>query len=218
MGVTPIATRAWAAAQVRTWYGHEPQGFQRFAAAFSAANAGALDAPAQLRAIAADASHPAIVRATALAQLMTQTVHARSKHLPRVCAIRNPLLRLAALQSLANAPLAARVSLAAPLLADPLKALRIEAVSLLAPVPADQLNAAQRAAFERASAEYVASQRYNADRHRSACQPRNLLCESRRDGESRTRNQSSDQSRPPLCSRIRQSCRPLPCPRARRGR
>ena len=77
---------------------------------------------------------------------------------------RNPLLRLAALQSLANAPLAARVSLAAPLLSDPLKALRIEAVSLLAPVPADQLNAEQRAAFERASAEYVASQRYNADR------------------------------------------------------
>ena len=29
----------WAAAQVKTWYGHEPQGYQRFAAAFSAANA-----------------------------------------------------------------------------------------------------------------------------------------------------------------------------------
>jgi Tfp pilus assembly protein PilF len=31
-------------------------------------------------------------------------------------------------------------------------------------VPSDQLNAAQRAAFERASAEYVASHQYNADR------------------------------------------------------
>ena len=39
----------WAAAQVKQWYGHEPQGYQRFAAAFAAANAGALDAQAQLR-------------------------------------------------------------------------------------------------------------------------------------------------------------------------
>src|SRR4030095_775983 len=51
-----------------------------------------------------------------------------------------------------------------PSLSDPLKALRIEAASVLAAVPADQLNAEQRAALERASAEYVASQRYNADR------------------------------------------------------
>ncbi len=35
---------------------------------------------------------------------------------------------------------------------------------MLAPVPPDQLDSPQRAAFERAGAEYVASQRYNADR------------------------------------------------------
>ncbi len=35
---------------------------------------------------------------------------------------------------------------------------------MLASVPADQLSPEQRAAFESASAEYVASQRYNADR------------------------------------------------------
>lgn len=154
----------WAAAQVKKWYGHDPQGYQRFAAVFSAANSGALDAPAQLRAIAADASHPAIVRATALAQLHASDSQPALETLAEGLRDRNPLLRLAALQSLVTAPPATRVSLAAPLLADPLKAVRIEAVSLLAPVPPDQLNAAQRAAFDRASAEYVASQRYNADR------------------------------------------------------
>jgi Tfp pilus assembly protein PilF len=41
---------------------------------------------------------------------------------------------------------------------------RGEAVSVLAPVSADRLDAAQRAAFERASVEYVETQRYNADR------------------------------------------------------
>ena len=154
----------WAAAQVTTWYGREPQGFQRFSEAFSAATAGALDAPAQLLAIAADASHPAIVRATALAQLNAADSQRALETMAEGLRDRSPLLRLAALQSLANVPLATRVSLAAPLLADPLKTLRIEAVSLLASVPGDQLSPEQRAAFERASAEYVASQRYNADR------------------------------------------------------
>jgi len=56
------------------------------------------------------------------------------------------------------------VPLAAPLLDDPLKAIRIEAASLLAAIPAEQLGVEQRASFERAGAEYVASQRYNADR------------------------------------------------------
>jgi Tfp pilus assembly protein PilF len=54
--------------------------------------------------------------------------------------------------------------LAAPLLADSLKAIRIEAAGLLAAVPAAQLSAEQRVGFERAAAEYVASQQYNADR------------------------------------------------------
>jgi predicted CXXCH cytochrome family protein len=154
----------WAAAQVNKWYGHDAQGYQRFAAVFSAANAGVIDAPAQLRAIAADASHPAIVRATALAQLNAADSQRALETFSEGLRDPNPLLRLAALQSLAGAPPAARLSLAAPLLSDPLKAIRIEAVSMLAPVPPDQLDAAQRAAFERAGAEYVASQRYNADR------------------------------------------------------
>jgi predicted CXXCH cytochrome family protein len=152
----------WAAAQVKQWFGGEARGYQRFAGAFAAAAAGAVDAQAQLLAIAADASHPLIARATALVQLRPS--QASLDMLAGRARDSNPLLRLAALQSLANVPLAARVSLVAPLLSDPLKAIRIEAASLLAAVPPDQLNVEQRAAFERAGEEYIASQRYNADR------------------------------------------------------
>lgn len=156
---------SWAAAQVKQWYDREPQeGYQRFAGAFAAANAGTIDAPAQLRAIAADASHPAIARATAIAQLDAGLGQSSLDAIAAAARDHNPLLRLAALHSLANASLAARASLAVPLLADPLRAIRIEAASVLAPVPVAQLSAEQRAASERASAEYVASQRYNADR------------------------------------------------------
>jgi predicted CXXCH cytochrome family protein len=154
----------WAAAQVNRWYGRDPQGYQRFAPGFAAAYAGAADAQTQLRAIAADAGHPAIARATALVQLNAPYSQSTFDTLAAALRERSPLVRLAALQSLAGAPPEARVQLAAPLLTDPLKALRIEAASVLAAIPARQLSEEQRAAFERASAEYVASQRYNADR------------------------------------------------------
>jgi tetratricopeptide (TPR) repeat protein len=154
----------WATAQVRQWYGREPQGYQRFAKGFAAANAYEPDAQAQLRAIASDASHPAIARATAIEQFDAGLGQSSLDAIAAAARDHNPLLRLAALHSLANAPLAARASLAVPLLVDPLRAIRIEAASVLAPVPVAQLSAEQRTAFERASAEYVASQRYNADR------------------------------------------------------
>jgi Flp pilus assembly protein TadD len=151
----------WAAAQVKQWYGRDPQGYQRFATTFAAANNGAPDAQAQLRAIAGDASYPAIARATSLAQLNAPLSQAALDSLAATLRDENPLIRLAGLQVLANAPINARMQLAFPLLFDPVRTVRIEAASVLAPLPR---NENQRAAFERAAGEFVESQRYNADR------------------------------------------------------
>jgi general L-amino acid transport system substrate-binding protein len=96
----------------------------------------------------------------------------------------NPVVRLGALQSLANAPANARLSLAAPLLSDPVRAVRIEAASILAPVPLEQLSAEQRAAFERASVEYIATQCYNAHRAEARTNSWDFLWQSRGCGES----------------------------------
>jgi tetratricopeptide (TPR) repeat protein len=134
------------------------------AGAFVAANAATLDYHAQLRAIAADTNHPAIARATALAQMDAVSNKAAIDALATALRDRSPLVRFGVLLSLANAPPDTRARLAAPLLADPLRAVRMEAVSVLAPVPTKQLSAEQRAAFERGSAEYITSQQYNADR------------------------------------------------------
>jgi predicted CXXCH cytochrome family protein len=153
----------WAADQLKTWYGHPPQGYQQYAAALHAAASGAPDAAAQLRALAADAAQPAIARATALADLASGS-RANIDALAAALRDSDPLLRFGALQALAQAPVEPRLSLAAPLLSDPVRIVRSEAVSVLAPVPADNLDAEQRAAFERAGAEYVETQRYNADR------------------------------------------------------
>jgi predicted CXXCH cytochrome family protein len=154
----------WAAGQVRTWYGHDPQGYQQYAAAFSAAAAGTSDAEALLRNVAVDPAQPSIARATALAELDPSANPSSIETLTTALRATDPLLRFGAIQALARAPLEARVALAAPLLSDPVRIVRDEAVNVLAPVPAGRLNAAQRAAFEHASTEYVETQRYNADR------------------------------------------------------
>lgn len=154
----------WAAAQVKQWYGHDPQSYQRFAAGFFAANAGAVDAQAQLRAIAGDSTQPALVRATALAEVNSPIQRTTPDTLVNGLRDPNPVVRLAALQSLAAASPDARLQLAAPLLSDPARTVRIEAATLLASVPSDRLSSEHRAAFERAANELVETQRYNADR------------------------------------------------------
>jgi len=154
----------WAASRVKAWYGHDPQGYQRFAAAFSAASASTADRQSQLRAIANDSTQPSIARASALARINASTNRAALDTLAQSLHDSGGVVRLGALQSLASAPVSAHVWLAAPRLSDSLKAVRTAAVSLLGFVPAGQLSADARAAFERASNEYVETQRYNADR------------------------------------------------------
>jgi Tfp pilus assembly protein PilF len=154
----------WAATQVNHWYGHDPQGYQRFAPVFSAAGTNTLDAQRQLRAIAEDTLQPPIARATALAAVTDPAQRTAADVLAKGLRDPNPVVRLGSLQSLVNAPANSRLSLAAPLLSDPVRAVRLEAVSVLAPVPTAQLSAERRAAFDRAASEYIESQRYNADR------------------------------------------------------
>ena len=65
---------------------------------------------------------------------------------------------------LATVPAAQIWPLAAPLLSDPVRGVRIRAASLLAAVPTDRQPQADRERFERAAAEFVAALTFNADR------------------------------------------------------
>lgn len=154
----------WAAAQVKAWYGRNAEGFQNFAGAFHAADVGAVAARQRLRTIAGDTATPAIARGTALAAINTAAGRASRDAVASGLRDADPLVRLGALRALAHAPPELRAQLAPPLLSDPLRAIRIEAVGVLAAVPASQMNSEQRAAFDRAAREYIDTQRYNADR------------------------------------------------------
>ncbi|MBY0401523.1 tetratricopeptide repeat protein [Myxococcota bacterium] len=148
---------------VRRWLGRAASGFERHAAAIHAADTDAIDAGEKLRTVAAEASQPAIVRASALARLDPSLGRANAEALVAATRDPDPLVRIGALEGLASAAADVRVRAASALLDDPLRAVRFEAVHVLSGV-ADSLSAPARAVFDRASGEYVASLRRDADR------------------------------------------------------
>ncbi len=159
---------AWAAAKVRAWYGTRAKAVaaadRRFAYPFAEDDRGAAGAGDSLAAVAADATEPAIVRASALARLgrypgpIAFNVAERSLRDP------DPLVRLAALQILDAAPARQRLALVVPLLGDRTRAMRQGAAWEVAPLRDSLGTPADRRAFTAAAAEFVASQQYNADR------------------------------------------------------
>jgi len=119
---------------------------------------------------------PGIVRATALG-LMTPPFSAGDvQRLQQAVTSGDPLLRVAALRMLAALPSDARASLAAPLLTDPVRGVRIEAARSLAGTR-DFLPDASRAAFEKAAAEYMAAQTASAERPEAHTNIGNFLLE-----------------------------------------
>ncbi len=153
----------WAAGAVERWYGRPPQGFQRYAEAFAHAERGAAEAGPSLARLAGDPSHPAIARATALEALARYPARATIDAARAGLTDGDALVRRASIGILVLLPPAQRLPLVAPLLEDPIRTVRMEAAAVLA----DTMSAAsatQRAAFDRAAAEYVSTQRFNADR------------------------------------------------------
>jgi predicted CXXCH cytochrome family protein len=155
---------SWAATVLEARLGHKPQGFQHFAGALAAAERSDAGAGAMLAALVGDPSQPMIARASAAqalgAALSPQTLEALRAPL----AAADPVLRLAALSALEALPEDPRLELAAPLLEDPVRAVRVEAAWILSSIPDASFSTSQKAAFARAAAEYEAVQHYNFDR------------------------------------------------------
>jgi predicted CXXCH cytochrome family protein len=170
LGVPNACTRChtngdaeWAASQVASWYKHAPGGFQRFAGAFAADDRGGPRAADSLTVVATDASEPAIARASAIARLARQPQSVALGAVQSWTRDESPLIRLAALQVAETFPPDQRLTIATPLLADSARAIRQAAAWVLAPASAT-LNTAGQRLFQRAAAEFIASQRYNSDR------------------------------------------------------
>lgn len=157
----------WAAEKVREWYGQPAQGFQDYAEVLHAGRDGAPAAGQQLAGLVEDKKVPAIARATALSLLQPYLSPALLHVIKAGLQDSDPLVRVAAIRALRTAPLAIRLELGFPLLKDPVRAVRVEAARLLAPVREQNLTADQRSVLDQAFKEYEATQDINADRPES---------------------------------------------------
>ncbi|MGO9635101.1 MAG: tetratricopeptide repeat protein [Steroidobacteraceae bacterium] len=156
----------WAAQKVEQWYGHRPEGFQRYAEAFAYAEQRAAEAGPSLTSLALEPVNPAIARATALEDLARYPSRATADAAQAALSDPSALVRRSSAGTLAMLPPAERLPLVAPLLEDPIRDVRMEAASTLADAMAGA-TPSQRTAFDRAVAEYESSLRFNADRPES---------------------------------------------------
>jgi Flp pilus assembly protein TadD len=154
----------WSAAAIEGWHGPDRKGFQNYAAAFHAAWNDQPNAAKLLAAVAADGKTPAIARAGALGELGSRMTPAMLGLARTSLADPDPMVRIGALDMIQDLPLDQRWSIASPLLSDSIRGVRIRTVSLLGDVPSSRLPEADRGRFDRAAEEFVAAQKFNADR------------------------------------------------------
>jgi len=153
----------WAADAVAKWYGPNRRQEPHYGVVLDAGRHAKPGAVPGLVALADDPAQPAIVRATALDVLSRYPGRSPLAALQRGLRDRDPLVRHAAVMGQERLPPADRIAGLAPLLDDPVRAVRIEAARLLAPA-ASSLAAERKAGFDRALAEFEAAQHENADR------------------------------------------------------
>ena len=154
----------WAADAVERWFGPQRKGFQTYASAFHAAWSGETQAASLLAAVAANEKAPGFARASALTALAEHVPPPRADLAKKSILDPDPMVRIGALDMLENADAAGIWPIAAPLLADPVRGVRLRAAMLLAPVPTASQPPADRAHYEAAANELIAAQRLNADR------------------------------------------------------
>jgi predicted CXXCH cytochrome family protein len=155
---------AWAAAAIERAFGPERKGFQTFGAALHDADTGAPGATTELMALAQSAQQPAIVRATAAAELRHHLNEATLPAIEAALADSDPMVRAAALDTLLSAPPVERLRLAVGLIDDRSRIVRIKAARALAVAQPEGMGPEMKARLDKIFDEYVASQRANADR------------------------------------------------------
>lgn len=157
-------TARWASDALDRWYGAKRVKRPSFAPDLHAGRSNAPDAATRLERLARDHASPAIARASAIDLLAAHPGPETLAVLRESLRDPDPLVRRAAAGAAVVLEPEDRVALAAPVLRDPVRTVRIEALGSLLDVPREQIPAGSRADLERAIAEYRAVQATNADR------------------------------------------------------
>jgi len=154
----------WATDVCSEWYGTPANDPPSPAPAIHAAATGKAGADALLIDVTQDDAQSAIVRATALAMLRDQPSELALKAIRQQLHADDPLLRMAAARALVPYPPDLRWSIAAVLLDDKVRLVRVEAARVLAAGSDTHATGRHRDAFDRAMKELRTSLEINADR------------------------------------------------------
>lgn len=151
-------TAQWAADQVRTWYGKKHDQAEHFAYGISAGRVLAPEGEPKLVKTARDPKVRAMVRASAVSLLSRYGSDRSVAEAVRALEDEDPLIRATAVRSLQYAPGQEMLRRLAPMLHDPVRAVRVEAARLLTQIPRSRLAQDDLVAFDKALEEYLTGQ------------------------------------------------------------
>jgi len=157
-------TPEWADSEINRWGRGTYNGYQNYGETLYAARTGNAEAEGLLVKLADDPDAPLIARATALSELAAYLSPFSLGVVETGLKNGDPLIRGAALDALQSAPPEIKIRVASGLLNDPVLAVRTKAVTLLAGIPKESMDAGQRKSLDEAVGEYVRLQMTNADR------------------------------------------------------
>jgi len=152
---------SWSVDAFTRWYGQAKK--PHYGPTLAAGREGGPEARDDLVRLAGDALYPAIVRATALSLLGQYPGEESTRAFAVALADPEPLMRHTAINSVVAASPEELVELVAPLLFDPMKAVRMQAAVQLADVPDQLLKPYQREALSEALAEYRLAMEHSLD-------------------------------------------------------
>jgi len=154
-------TVEWSADYYERWYGEAKK--PHYGTVLAAGREGRPEAEAELIRMSGDLLFPAIVRATALSLLNSYPGEESAAAIKQALADEDPLVRYTAVDIVNAVNPEELVDLVAPLLFDPVKAVRLEAASRLVGLPTELLRGYQQEALDEALREYQEAMEYSLD-------------------------------------------------------
>ena len=154
----------WASEAIDDWYGSERSSQFHFGEALYAGRRALAGAEKLLLKVIDNEHESGIVRATAVSLLRSHLSPRSLAAIEGAMGDDDPLVRRSAASLLDALDAQTRWRLGSPLLTDPIRTVRLEAISALADVPADAQIPQRREAFQQVAAEFRETQRFNADR------------------------------------------------------
>ena len=151
----------WSVDAITKWYG--PGRRPHYGTFIEAGRKGLPEAKKDLIRLAGDPLYPVIVRATALHLLTAYPGEDAVQAFELALMDEEALIRRTAVQSIYLSGQRRQTELIAPLLYDPVAAVRMEAVSTLAGDPSKGLSSDQRKVFQNDLQEYIQSMEYSGD-------------------------------------------------------